>query len=74
MNKEKYVDNIIGANAEKTPEVKTSELDAETDGLLQYVSDLRTRKSRRNRASTNITDGNSGNNTNKLGGTTALGV
>ena len=73
VNEKKYVDNIIGVNAEKTPEVKTSEIDAETDGLLQYVSDLRTRKSRRNRASTNITDGNSGN-VNKLSGTTALGV
>ena len=48
--------------------------DIETDGLLQYVSDLRTRKSRRNRASTVNTDGSASNNLNKLGGTTALGV
>lgn len=74
VNKEKYIDSVIGVNAEKTPEVKTSEIDAETDGLLQYVSDLRTRKSRRNRASTNNTDGNASGNVNKLSGTTALGV
>lgn len=48
--------------------------DIETDGLLQYVSDLRTRKSRRNRASTNNTDGSVASNPNKLSGTTALGV
>lgn len=48
--------------------------DIETDGLLQYVSDLRTRKSRRNRASTNNTAGSASSDANKLSGTTALGV
>lgn len=47
---------------------------AEADGLLNYVSDLRTRKSRRNRASTNNTAGVNGTDGNKLSGTTALGV
>lgn len=52
----------------------TTETDTETDGLLQYVSDLRTRKARRSRASTNNTSGGSTSDSNKLSGTTALGV
>lgn len=69
IDKNKYVDSVIGVAKEKsTPAV------SETDGLLQYVADLRTRKSRRNRASTVNTDGSAYNNLNKLGGTTALGV
>nr|DAJ09889.1 MAG TPA: virion assembly protein [Bacteriophage sp.] len=47
---------------------------AEADGLLNYVADLRTRKSRRSRASTVNTDGSASSNGNKLSGTTALGV
>jgi len=46
----------------------------EADGLLNYVSDLRARKQRRSRASTNNTDGSSSGNGNKLSGTTTLGV
>ena len=73
IDKNKYVDSVIGVAKEKsTPAV--SQTDLETDGLLQYVADLRTRKSRRNRASTVNTDGSASNNLNKLGGTTALGV
>lgn len=48
--------------------------DIQTDGLLQYVSDLRTRKARRNRASTNNTAGSVNGDANKLSGATALGV
>lgn len=72
IDKNKYVDSVIGVAKEKSASV--SQTDLETDGLLQYVADLRTRKSRRNRASTVNTDGSASNNLNKLGGTTALGV
>lgn len=72
IDKNKYVDSVIGVAKEKSAPV--SQTDLETDGLLQYVADLRTRKSRRNRASTVNTDGSASNNLNKLGGTTALGV
>ena len=67
------IKSLVGGNKvkDKSTSVNT---DIETDGLLQYVSDLRTRKSRRSRASTNNTDGSASNNTNKLSGTTALGV
>lgn len=58
----------------KQPSTPVAQKDIETDGLLQYVSDLRTRKSRRNRASTNNTEGSASTNANKLSGTTALGV
>lgn len=73
IDKNKYVDSVIGVAKEKSAPA-VSQTDLETDGLLQYVADLRTRKSRRNRASTNNTDGNASNNVNKLSGTTALGV
>lgn len=73
IDKNKYVDSVIGVAKEKSAPA-VSQTDLETDGLLQYVADLRTRKSRRNRASTVNTDGSASNNLNKLGGTTALGV
>lgn len=44
------------------------------DQLLAYISDLRDRKARRNRSSTNNTDGaNTSTDYNKLSGTTLLG-
>lgn len=44
------------------------------DQLLAYISDLRDRKARRNRGSTNNTDGaNTSSDYNKLSGTTLLG-
>lgn len=66
-------------NANLNPKVKDAsdpvqQTDTQTDGLLQYVSDLRTRKARRNRTSTNNTDGSASGSANKLSGTTALGV
>lgn len=72
IDKNKYVDSVIGVNKVKTPSTPV-DTNTEIDGLLQYVSDLRSRKARRNRASTNNTDGTS-SNTNKLSGITALGV
>ena len=72
IDADKYADTLMGKV--KTPSTPVSQTDLETDGLLQYVADLRTRKSRRNRASTVNTDGSASNNLNKLGGTTALGV
>lgn len=72
-------DAIINTKILEKPKVidtsdTVKQTDAETDGLLQYVSDLRTRKSRRSRASTDNT-GNSNNiSANKLSGVTALGV
>lgn len=58
--------------AKEITEVPTA-VKTEADGLLNYVSDLHARKSRRNRASTNNTGGSSVDG-NKLSGTTALGV
>lgn len=58
--------------AKEISEVPTA-VKTEADGLLNYVSDLHARKSRRNRASTNNTGGSSVDG-NKLSGTTALGV
>ena len=59
---------------DKVKATDTPVTDIQTDGLLQYVSDLRTRKARRNRASTNNTAGSVNGDANKLSGTTALGV
>ena len=72
IDADKYADALMGKV--KSPSTPVSQTDIETDGLLQYVSDLRTRKSRRNRASTNNTGGANSTDPNKLSGTTALGV
>lgn len=66
--------NLTNKPKEVSDPVITANADLQTDGLLQYVSDLRTRKSRRNRASTNNTGGANSTDPNKLSGTTALGV
>lgn len=70
---------LIKAGLTNEPKIKqTTQIpaatQAEADGLLNYVADLRTRKSRRSRASTVNTDGSASSNGNKLSGTTALGV
>lgn len=68
---------VLNANLTNKPKDKTAvpiATQAEADGLLNYVSDLRTRKARRNRSSTNNTGGVNGTDGNKLSGTTALGV
>lgn len=70
---------VLNANLTNQPKeistpVATANTDLQTDGLLQYVSDLRPRKSRRNRASTNNTGGANSTDPNKLSGTTVLGV
>lgn len=44
------------------------------DGLLAYVTDQRNRRAKRNRQSTNNTNGNTKVDGNRLSGTTALGV
>lgn len=74
IDKNKYVDSVIGVNKEKKEQTPTNTANADIDGLLQYVSDLRSRKARRSRASTNNTGGGSSSDTNKLSGITALGV
>lgn len=72
-------DALINTKLLETPKVidtsnAVKQTDAETDGLLQYVSDLRTRKARRNRASTDNTGNSNNTSANKLSGVTALGV
>ena len=79
IDADKYADAAYGAvkslvGANKVKDKSTAMTDTATDGLLQYVSDLRTRKARRNRASTNNTAGSASSDANKLSGTTALGV
>lgn len=66
---------IINANLTNQPKLTSNFVnESEPDGLMQYVSEAKTRKSRRSRASTNNTDGSMSGNANKLSGTTSLGV
>lgn len=67
---------IVNANMTNQPKLPTATTPTqqEAEGLLNYVSDLRTRKARRNRASTVNTSGSTSSDANKLSGTTALGV
>lgn len=67
---------IVNANLTNQPKLPTATTPTqqEAEGLLNYVSDLRTRKARRNRASTVNTSGSTSSDANKLSGTTALGV
>ncbi len=68
---------IVNANLTNQPkqlEQTPTAVQNEAEGLLDYVSDLRTRKARRSRSSTNNTGGASTTDGNKLSGTTALGV
>lgn len=66
--------NLTNQPKEVSDAAPAANTDLQTDGLLQYVSDVRPRKSRRNRASTNNTGGANSTDPNKLSGTTALGV
>lgn len=71
---DKGIVNANLTNQPKLPTATTPTQQQETEGLLNYVSDLRTRKARRNRASTVNTSGSTSSDANKLSGTTALGV
>ena len=66
---------VINANLTNQPKLTSNSVnESEPDGLMQYVSEAKTRKSRRSRASTNNTEGSMSGNANKLSGTTSLGV
>lgn len=68
------VKSLIGANKEKTSSSPTQSTTNDWDSLDAYVADLRARKRRRSRASTNNITSTASADTNKLSGTTALGV
>lgn len=68
------VKSLVGANKEKTESTPTQSTADDWDGLSAYVADLRARKRRRSRAGTNNTASTASTDTNKLSGTTALGV
>ena len=68
---------VVNLNLTNQPKLETApvtQTEAKAEGLQQYVSDARSRKNRRSRSSTNNTDGSMTSNSNKLSGTTALGV
>jgi len=68
------VKSLVGANKEKTESTPTQSTTDDWDGLSAYVADLRARKRRRSRAGTNNTTSTASTDTNKLSGTTVLGV
>lgn len=67
---------ILKANLTNQSGTTTQDINQqdESDGLLAYVNEQRNRKAKRNRASTNNTNGSVAVNGNQLSGTTALGV
>lgn len=67
---------IINSSMLKTPQeqtLDTSGVEESPEGLLAYVDQQRNRRSKRSRQSTNNTNG-AYSDSNKLSGTTALGV
>ncbi|MBR3676565.1 MAG: hypothetical protein IKN71_05480 [Alphaproteobacteria bacterium] len=63
-----------GLGVEQQVEAPPTQTEQPYDGLLAYVTDQRNRRAKRNRQSTNNTNGNTKVDGNRLSGTTALGV